>query len=172
MANLTFKVDDSGARSRLARLDSAVSSPRGAFETVGRVLVSRIKLCFKLGIDPWGTPWAALKIRKGQPLRDTGRLNRSITSSADNGGVTVGTNVQYARTHQYGANIQSVKAKRLVFQGPGGRLIFAKRVTIPARPFMPLRRGSAVAELPPGWSADVTRALRAYFIAAADKAAA
>lgn len=172
MAKIIFKVDDSKARARVERFDAAARNPQRAFETIGRVLVNRIRLCFKLGVDPWGSPWAALKMRKGSPLVDTARLNRSITSSADSAGVTVGTNVQYARVHQYGATIVPVKAKRLVFPGPGGRMIFAKRVTIPARPYMPLRRGTAAVELPADWSADVTRALRAYFIAAADKAAA
>lgn len=171
MAGFSFIVDDSRARAKLDRLDALARNPRAAFETVGRALVNRIRLCFKLGIDPWGTPWAALKLRKGQPLRDTGRLNRSITANADNTGVTVGTNLVYARVHQYGATIQPVKARRLAFPGPSGRMIFAKKVTIPARPYLPLRRGIVAAELPPSWSADITRALRAYFIASAEKAA-
>ena len=172
MAGFTIKVDDSRAQERIRKLDALASNPRGAFESVGRVLVNRIRLCFKLGVDPFGKPWAALRFRKGQPLRNTGRLNRSITASADSTGVTVGTNLIYARVHQFGATIEPVKSKRLVFPGPGGRMIFAKKVTIPARPFMPLRRGVIGAELPPDWSADVARALRAYFIATAEKAAA
>ena len=132
------------------------------FRTVGSVLVRKINLGFKLGIDPFGNPWTKLKLRKGQPLRDTGRLQRSITAKADAKGVTVGTNVAYARTHQFGATIEPKKAKRLVFQGPGGRLIFAKKVVIPARPFLPLRADAQVAALPPDWSVAVVRAIRNY----------
>jgi phage gpG-like protein len=56
-----------------------------------------------------------------------------------------------------------------VFPGPGGRMIFAKKVVVPARPFMPLKKGYSVVTLPPAWSADITRAMRAYFKNAATK---
>lgn len=164
MANrITIRVDDAGARAKLNALIKASGDMQPVFTTVGRVIVNRIRLCFKLGIDPWGSPWAALKFRKGQPLRDTGRLNRSIVANPDKTGVTIGTNVKYAPTHQFGATITPKTARRLVFPGPNGQLIFAKKVTIPARPFMPLRKDQAAVALPPDWSAAVVRALRSYF---------
>lgn len=169
MAKLTFQVDDKRALAKLRAMLATTQDMQPVFATVGRVLVNRIRLGFKLGIDPWGAPWAALKIRKGQPLRDTGLLQRSIVSRPDASGVTVGTNKLQARVHQFGATITPKKAPRLVFPGPGGRLIFAKKVTIPARPFLPLKKGTTVVALPPEWSADVTRALRRYFINAAQK---
>lgn len=162
-AKIKFEVSDAGARKKLKALVSATGDMQPVFVTVGRVIANRIRLCFKLGVDPWSSPWAALKIRKGQPLRDTGRLNRSITSNPDKTGVTIGTNVKHAAVHQFGATIMAKPGKRLVFPGPGGALVFAKKVTIPARPFMPLKKGANVVALPPAWSADVTRALRAYF---------
>lgn len=166
---IKIAVDDAQAREKLRALIGAASDMTPVYQTVGRVVLNRIRLCFKLGIDPWGSPWAKLKIRQGQPLRDTGRLNRSIVANADKTGVTIGTNVQYAPTHQFGATIVPKRAKRLVFPGPGGRMIFAKKVAIPARPFLPLRKGYTTATLPPSWSADVTRALRAYFRQAVQK---
>jgi phage virion morphogenesis protein len=171
MAKILVKINDSTARAKIKALQDAAGDLRPLYATVGRVIVNKIRLCFKLGIDPWGSPWAALKIRKGQPLRDTGRLNRSIVANPDAKGVTIGTNVQGARVHQFGATIEPKKKNgRLVFPGPGGRLIFAKKVTIPARPFMPLKKGFTTAQLPASWSADITNALRAYFKAAAEKA--
>lgn len=172
MAKLVFRIDDGGAKKKLAALQGATRDMKPVYETIGRVLVNRIRLGFKLGIDPWGTPWAALKIRQGQPLRDKGRLQRSITSQPDAQGVTVGTNLRYAPVHQFGATIEPKKAKRLVFPGPNGKLIFAKKVTIPARPFLPLRRGSAAVVLPPAWSVLVVNALKAYFKTAVTKAGA
>lgn len=173
MAKLLFEVNDAGARAKLKALGAAAGDMRPVFATVGRSIANRIRLCFKLGIDPWSNPWAALKIRKGQPLRDTGRLNRSIVANPDQTGVTIGTNVKHAAVHQFGAVITPKKpGGRLVFPGPGGRMVFAKKVTIPARPFMPLKKNSTVVALPPAWSADVTRALRAYFKKAADTAGA
>lgn len=169
---LKFEVNDAQARAKLKALINASADMRPVYATVGRVIVNRIRLCFKLGVDPWASPWAKLKIRRGQPLRDTGRLNRSIVANPDSTGVTIGTNVQFAAVHQYGATIEPKRAKRLVFPGPGGKLIFAKKVTIPARPFMPLKKGYTAVTLPPAWSADVTRAMRAYFKQVAQKASA
>ena len=163
MGKIVFRIDDSKATAKLKLLQSAIDNPQPVYATVGRVLVNRIRLCFKLGIDPWGSPWLALKFRKGQPLRDTGRMNRSIVSKVDATGVTVGTNLIYAPVHQFGATIVPKNKPRLVFPGPNGKLIFAKKVVIPARPFMPLRRGADSVQLPPDWSARVTAALKAHF---------
>lgn len=169
---LKFEVNDAGARAKLKALIAATGDLQPVFATVGRSIANRIRLCFKLGVDPWANPWAALKIRKGQPLRDTGRLNRSIVSNPDKTGVTIGTNVRHAAVHQYGQTIVAKPGKRLVFPGPNGQLVFAKKVEIPARPFMPLKKGQNVVTLPPAWSADVTRALRAYFRNVATKGSA
>ena len=70
MGKIVFRIDDSKATAKLKLLQSAIDNPQPVYATVGRVLVNRIRLCFKLGIDPWGNPWQALKFRKGQPLRD------------------------------------------------------------------------------------------------------
>ena len=169
MSSIKIELDDSKARAKLDAINSAAGDMHPVFATIGRALASRIRLCFKLGIDPWGSPWAALKIRRGQPLRDSGRLMRSITAKPDSTGVTVGTNVKYARTHQQGATIKPRSKPMLAFPGPGGRMIFAKKVTIPARPFLPIRKGVDAVALPPEWSLDVTRALRAYFINSGNK---
>jgi phage virion morphogenesis protein len=170
VASILVKLAGSArANAKLTALTAALANPQPLYATIGRVLVNRVRLCFKLGIDPWGSPWAALKIRKGQPLRDTGRLQRSITSQADGTGVTVGTNVFYAPTHQFGATIYPKTAKRLVFPGPGGRMIFAKKVVVPARPFLPLRRSGGTVALPPDWSVLATDAIKRYLKGAVTK---
>jgi phage virion morphogenesis protein len=170
MAGLTFKINDKGAAAKINALQKAAGNMRPVYALIGSRIANKIRLGFKLGSDPWGAPWKALKLRKGQPLRDTGRLQRSITSRPDDQGVTIGTNVKYARVHQYGATIVPVKAKRLVFPGPSGKLIFAKKVVVPARPFMPIQPGAEVVALPPAWSVDVVKALKAYFKRAAGAA--
>jgi phage gpG-like protein len=204
---LTVKLDDAAALAKLHALDAAAGNMQPVYATIGAALVNRIRLCFKLGVDPWNKPWQALKWRApavkqavgkyggtmderdkagnlkltakgrkqlaaneagkaGQPLRDTGLLQRSISAAADPGGVTVGTNLRQARIHQFGGVIKPVKKPVLVFPGPTGELIFAKKVTIPARPYLPLRRYGAAVELPPAWALLVTRAVKAHLAAA------
>lgn len=195
MAKITFKIDDSRAVAKLELLAKAAANPQPVYETVGRVLVNRIRLGFKLGVDPWGQPWKPIKWRAprrgkggrltkvgkaqalanlagspGQPLVDTGILRSSISSRADRTGVTVGTNqMPRAAVHQFGATIVPVKAKRLRFIGPSGQAIFAKKVVIPARPFLPIRKGSDTVALPPGWALEVVRAIKAHLKTAATK---
>lgn len=83
--------------------------------TIGAVLKSNIQRSFRFSKDPYGNTWEQLqpywkysggkkKLRDGQPLRDTGRLMNSITYRANKNSAIVGTNVEYARTHQEGLN--------------------------------------------------------------------
>lgn len=81
-----------------------------------------------------GRPRWALK-RDGTQSRlvDSGRLKASITRAHDNTLAVVGTNVEYAPIHHFGGVIKPKTAKALKL---GNR--FAKKVTIPARPFLML----------------------------------
>lgn len=170
MAGIKVDIDDRIGSAKIAALQRALANPRPLYASLGRVIVNRIRICFRLGIDPWGTPWLPLKLRKGQPLRDTGRLRNSITAQADDAGVTVGTNVRYAPTHQFGATIVPKNKPRLAFKGPNGTVIFAKRVVVPARPFMPLRKFGGPPVLPPEWSVAASAAIRSYLDNAVKKA--
>ena len=161
---IKVKFNPSKAQKKIKELADGGGNMQPVYETIGRTIVNRIRLCFKLGVDPWSQPWMKLKYRQGQPLRDSGRLQRSIVSQADATGVTIGTNIAYARVHQNGADIKAKNKPYLVFPGPGGKLVFAKQVHVPARRFMPLRPGSTAVALPPAWSVAVVKALRTYFI--------
>jgi phage gpG-like protein len=188
VAGLLFRIDDSKAKQKLAAAEAALGSQE-LYGVIGAKIANRVRLCFKLGIDPWGKAWKPIKFRAprkdskgrksqtgrrqaganaagtpGQPLRDTGRLQRSISSQPDATGVTVGTNLIYARVHQFGAEIVPKQKKLLAFPGPFGAIVFAKKVVVPARPFLPLRKGSSVVVLPPEWSAEVVRAARAFVL--------
>lgn len=99
---------------------------------------------FKRGIDPEGKKWVP-SIRAaeagGKTLVDTARLRNSIRARADSGGFAVGTNVIYARRHQFGdkhpVTIRAKKKRGLRFK-IGGRWITKQRVRVqlPARPFL------------------------------------
>lgn len=64
-------------------------------------LLSLVADQFRRGVDPFGVPWAPLKEREGQPLRNTGTLMNSFACT-DRFPLTLGTNVPYASYHQDG----------------------------------------------------------------------
>src|SRR5262249_52110977 len=91
------------------------------------------------GVSPNGKPWAPLKSRDGNPLRDTSRLQNSFVPSTTQSGFEItSTNVQYATLHQFGGTITPKRARVLAFK-VRGQQVFARKVTIPARPFIPTR---------------------------------
>lgn len=123
-----------GSRQSIATLNRA-------FAQEGRFLVEQ---CFIQGKTPHGISWKPLKGRKGRPLRDSGRLFSSIHGSGGTRGFVVSTNVKYAHVQNNGAVIVPKTARALAFR-VGGKLVFAKRVVVPARQFMPRGR------LPASW---------------------
>lgn len=159
---LVVEVQSGAVQALLARLQKSVEDLTPAMALVGQTLVQRVRMSFVRGRSPWGQQWAPLKMRDGQPLVDTGRLRDSVVYAAQAKSVTVGTNVQYARTHQFGARIAPKTAKALRFRNQkAGAWVFARAVTVPPRPFFPITKGGG-AELPPAWAEAVKGALRAH----------
>jgi phage gpG-like protein len=96
--------------------------------------------------------WKKLRCRSGMPLKDRGTLSQSMGPRNDGlhpghatgsilrmtgaleGTVTVGTNIAYAAIQNDGGVIYPKTAKALRFKCRG-KWVFAKKVTIPARPF-------------------------------------
>lgn len=76
----------------------------------------------------------------GSPRTRTGTLLRSILSKrgrTSEEGVRIGSGVRYADVHEFGSRGPIVpKTKKFLSWVTGGRRIFAKSVTIPARPFI------------------------------------
>jgi len=55
--------------------------------------------------DPFGSPWAPIKHRKGKILQDTARMKNSFfVGAVGPGGFRFGTNVKYAGFHQTGTS--------------------------------------------------------------------
>lgn len=164
--NITVQVLDAQVMAAIARLQQQGGDLRPTFEVIGRKLKAKIQLGFRSARTPWGEPWAPLKLREGSPLRDTGanlygRMTYRIGEESGGFHVDVGTNFRYAPVHQFGAVIKPVNGKFLRFMGPNGP-IFAKKVVIPARPFLPIEQDGTM-NLPPAWSVDVLKALRAHY---------
>lgn len=134
-----------GDNDRLDHLITAVRSIhsatfwRGLLRDVSGAVNREITAGFWYGRDPNGRSWQPLKWRSGQPLMRTRALLRAAQSRPVEAltMVAVSIDLVYAGVQQRGAKIRARNAKALRFRGPGGRFIFAKSVTIPARPFLP-----------------------------------
>lgn len=170
----TLQVDDKELEQKIQELIDQAGTMKPVFQTIGRKVGNRIRLGFRSGTSPTGERWKPLRFRNGQPLRDTGVLQASITSSATDDYVDIGTNTKYGFVHQFGLKITAKPgqpgqnsigprkgAKRMVFPGPFG-LVFAKSVTIPARPFLPLNQSGQI-DLPEKMQQDVLTAIRKHF---------
>jgi len=181
----TITIASKGLEDALDGLAQLGADPSPALRDVGTAWLSLVQLGFKVGKSPYGEPWAPLKVRAGQPLRDTRRLQNSFTFVVEGGGsdalLRLGTNTYYAPFHQFGAVIKPVKAKFLRFQiggaqyakalninGKGGSTVYTKGpVVLPARPFLPINA------LPAAWSGAATKAINrkiAEIVAAAGDA--
>jgi phage gpG-like protein len=72
----------------------------------------------------------------GQVLnRVTGKLAQSQNYNVTENVLSVGSNLSYAAIHEYGGEITPDKGNFLRFE-KGSKTIFARRVTIPPRPYL------------------------------------
>lgn len=111
-------------------------------DEIGARFIARVRLGFRTSTDPYGNEWDQLKVREGQPLRDTGRLEKSFVHLANlNGQLRIGSNLIYASTHNEG-------------RGP-----------IPKRQIIP---GD---ELPQAWEEEAVQVIDSYLQEIADSAA-
>lgn len=86
--------------------------------------------------SPDGTPWKP-NARGGPILELQGLLHNSITYQVAGDQVQIGTNLRYARIHQFGGEIRPRNASHLRFQ-VNGQWVTVDKVEIPARPFLGL----------------------------------
>ncbi len=144
MAGVTLVFIHTGrerARAALARIHASGERPRPVLDQIGRYLKASTERRFRRQVGPEGSPWPPsirARVQGGETLTDTRRLRRSIVHRADDREVVVGTNVEYAAVHQYGAEIEAKRAPRLRFRLPGAGWVSPRRVRIPARPFLGL----------------------------------
>lgn len=109
----------------------------GLHKQIGEYLVSDTAQRFKTGMGP-KAPWPPSRRAReehGRTLEDTRLLKRSIGYRAQPDRVDVGTNVKYARIHQFGGVIRPKRARVLLFR-VGDRRVAARKVRIPPRPFL------------------------------------
>ena len=139
---LDIRVVDEALRNLINHIDDMTPAMRA----IGEHIASEIDLTFRDGKDPYGNPWAPLSAvtiakrrnRSNKPLNDTGALKASITSNATPHSVKIGTNKEYAPTHQFGA-----KKGQYARNVPWG--------DVPARVFLPTSEQG----LPDNWEREI-----------------
>jgi len=87
------------------------------------------------GPGPDGTAWKPNRDRTPILLRSGRHLRDSLASRASADGGEWGAAWEFAHVHQFGATIVPKNAQFLAFKS-GGKRIFARKVHIPARPFL------------------------------------
>jgi phage gpG-like protein len=119
----------------LAKLGSPATRKR-MNAVLAQTALGLVQSCFLKKQSPRGSPWAPLTSRSGQTLRKTGALFSSLHAVQRANGFSIDTSNRVAHVHNSGATIFPVRAKALAFR-LFGRKVFAKKVVIPKRQFIP-----------------------------------
>lgn len=129
-----------------AKLAKAPAQMRVVSANLAEETIELIREGFESSTDPYGSRWAPLKVRSGQPLRDKGGLQSSwhrrfLTAQ----GFVVASGKDYAAYHQGGTGIHGpkkqrikpTKARALRFAGPGGAIFASSVEGVPRRRMVP-----------------------------------
>lgn len=139
-----ISIEDAAVRAAFAELQRVMVDTTPIMAAIGTGLVSSTHTRFERAQDPDGNAWAPLNAAYAATKRGPGILREagmrgglmgSVTHSAGRDRVEVGSNKVYAAIHQLGGTITPRSASHLVFEMGGGP-VFARSVTIPARPFI------------------------------------
>ena len=106
---------------RLERMLAVGVLPPEAYNEIGNIIKSEMQENFRAGGRP--QPWPVsgrVRAFGGQTLRDKGRLMNSLTVVPQNDGVSVTSNVVYARIHALGGIIRAKSEAGLRFRVPLG----------------------------------------------------
>lgn len=124
--------------SRLSQFNRAL-----ALEQIGGLVESQTKRRISSEKrSPDGVPWKP-NLEGTSILVREGHLLSSIHYVVGGDHVRIGSGLIYAAIHQLGGVITPKKAKRLAFT-LRGKSVFAKKVTIPARPYLGLSAANEV----------------------------
>ncbi|WNJ89161.1 phage virion morphogenesis protein [Bosea sp. 685] len=141
---LNTRMDISEAQAGFARLGAVMADTRPVMRAIGTGLVTSTQDRFDAGHDPDGAAWKPLNpvyaAGKRGPgiLRERGMrggLQGSITYRAGSSEVQVGTNKIYGAIQHFGGTILPKGGGRLVFK-MGNRVVHARSVTLPPRPYL------------------------------------
>jgi phage gpG-like protein len=136
--SVVFEVTETGLSEALLKIEGLANAPTEELaDGIGRLVQESTRNRIRsTKTSPAGAPWKANRAGTSTLYR-SGALERSIDYTASADSVVVGSGLVYARVHQEGGKIEPKTAKALAFMA-GGRLVFAKSVTIDARPYLGL----------------------------------
>lgn len=106
---ITLEVDTAALQEligKVKRLGPNNAHVKKGLNQIGVRWIARIKVCFQRSIDPYGSSWAPIHHRQGQPLLDTGRLRNSIKHNVRGTNFELASNLIYADNHQYGLTVK------------------------------------------------------------------
>lgn len=137
--SIRAEIDDSGIRAKLMTLIALGRNPSDAMRDIATYGESSTRERFRLQIGPDGNRWKPslrVQLHGGKTLTKDGHLAGSITSRSGSKVAEWGTNRIYAAIHQLGGVIKPKFATSLRFRLASGAFVSAKKVTIPARPYL------------------------------------
>lgn len=145
MPFLSFRYDYATADQEIRRLIDKIEDKAAIHRVIGMALYDQTMDRFEREESPDGNKWAPLTpltlSNRRQPrgiLRDSGELMRSIHFEASSSRAEVGTNLNHPKVWvmQHGATIKARRVPFLRIPAGGGGFVSAKRVSIPARPYI------------------------------------
>lgn len=176
MSTFTIEVQDAELKAQLNALAQRSANMQAVLQTVGTKILERTRRRFETSTGPDGTRWKAnsaatlsmLAARIGsakskrkkdgslnargqrefankKPLIDSGTLMQQIIAHVNGNSLTVSSSMAYSAIHQFG--------------GRAGR---GHKVTIPARPYLPIHQDGT---LYPQEQAEILQELNAYLMA-------
>jgi phage gpG-like protein len=139
MQGVSFQISTSGLEAAIARLNRLSSlNKHELMDGLGRLGQEQTR--HRLEVEhqsPEGVAWKKTTDGRAALFVDGTHLARSIDYASGESEARWGSGVVYARIHQFGGVITPVNGKALVFN-LGGKKVFAKKVTMPARPYVGL----------------------------------
>lgn len=144
MEGVSFHIDVQGLQAVLTRLGKASAlDKRELMDGLGRLGEEQTRKRIEIEkTSPEGKAWKPTIDGRGALFVTGTHLARSIDYAASENEARWGSGWIGARVHQFGAVITPVNAKALRFD-LGGKTVFAKKVTIPARPYVGLSATNA-----------------------------
>src|SRR5690606_37637300 len=154
---MRVRIKDKGGIGKLDGWAKALESLPKEMRKMPRLMaeeaVELTRQTFEDEADPYGKPWAPLKLRSGRILAKTGGLKSSIHVKPHGKGFTIGVGKSYAGYHQQGTGIHGPKrqrikplrAKALGPINPGGKFFRSVKGS-PRRAMLPYDG------LPPTWT--------------------